>query len=296
MVSRMNLDEIKNSISNLTIWKKGNQRAPHKPLLLLYALGQLQKGNPRFLPYEQAGQDLKQLLVVFGPIRKSYHPEEPFVRLSRDGIWELDKPVNLSSPNNRKLIEEAVAGGFIPEVYKTLKDNMNLIPELAQIILEQHFPASIHDDILSAVGLDFSFTYTKKRKRDSKFRDKILRAYGYSCAVCGFNVRLAHTLVGVEAAHIKWHQAGGPDVEENGIALCSLHHKLFDRGVFTINNERRMIVSQDAHGTNGFDEWLMRYHGNEIFKPIETSYYPKDDFIYWHVKEVFKGPERYVIN
>lgn len=232
----------------------------------------------------------------FGPIRKSYHPEEPFVRLSRDGIWELDKPVDLSSPNNRKLIEDTVAGGFTPEVYKTLKDNMNLISELAQIILEQHFPASIHDDILSAVGLDFLFTYTKKRKRDSKFRDKILRAYGYSCAVCGFNVRLAHTLVGVEAAHIKWHQAGGPDVEENGIALCSLHHKLFDRGVFTINNDCRMIVSQDAHGTNGFDEWLMRYHGNEILKPIEASYYPKDDFIYWHVKEVFKGPERYIIN
>ena len=132
------------------------------------------------------------------------------------------------------------------------------------------------------------------RKRDSKFRDKILRAYGYSCAVCGFNVRLAHTLVGVEAAHIKWHQAGGPDVEENGIALCSLHHKLFDRGVFTINNDRRMIVSQDANGTNGFDEWLMRYHGNEIINPIETSYYPNDTFINWHVKEVFKGPERYI--
>lgn len=69
----MNLNELKYTISNLTIWKKRNQRAPHKPLL--YAFGQLQKGNPRLLPYEQAGQDLKQLLVDFGPIRKSYHPE-----------------------------------------------------------------------------------------------------------------------------------------------------------------------------------------------------------------------------
>lgn len=203
----------------------------------------------------------------------------------------------MSSPNNRKLLEESVSGGFIPEVYKSIKNNIDHIPELAQIILDQHFPASIHDDIVSAVGLDFSFTYTNKRKkRDSKFRDKILRAYGYSYAVCGFNVRLVHALVGVEAAHIKWHQAGGPNVEENGIALCSLHHQLFDRGVFTINSDHRMIVSQDAHGTNGFDEWLMRYHGNEIMNPIEESYYPKDDFIYWHVKEVFKGPARYIIS
>lgn len=250
----MNLEELKNSISNLTIWKKGNQRAPHKPLLILYAFGQLQKNDLRLLPYEQVGKDLKQLLIDFGPIRKSYHPEEPFVRLSRDGIWELDKEVILSNPNHRKLLNDYVSGGFIPEVYNVLKSNMEHIPELAQIILDQHFPSTIHEDILSAVGLDFSFTLTKRRKRDSKFRDKILRAYGYSCAVCGFNVRLAHTLVGVEAAHIKWHQAGGPDLEENGIALCSLHHKLFDRGVFTINNDRRLIVSQDAHGTHGFDE------------------------------------------
>ncbi|MBD3842474.1 MAG: HNH endonuclease [Campylobacterales bacterium] len=291
----MNLEELKDSISNLTIWKKGNQRAPHKPLLILYALGQLQKNDLRLLPYEKVGNDLKQLLIDFGPIRKSYHPKEPFVRLSRDRIWELDKEVILSNPNNRKLLSDHVSGGFIPEVYNVLKSNMDHIPKLAQIILDQHFPSTIHEDILSAVGLDFSVNLFKRRKRDSKFRDKILRAYGYSCAVCGFNVRLAHALVGVEAAHIKWHQAGGPDVEENGIALCSLHHKLFDRGVFTINNERKMVVSQDAHGTNGFDEWLMRYHGNMIMKPIEESYYPKDEIIYWHVREVFKGPERYYI-
>ena len=36
--------------------------------------------------------------------------------------------------------------------------------------------------------------------------------------------------LGIEAAHIKWHQAGGPDTEDNGLALCTLHHKRFDRG------------------------------------------------------------------
>ncbi|AST91085.1 restriction endonuclease [Sutcliffiella cohnii] len=292
----MNLNDLTETFQNLTIWKKGSQRAPHKPLLILYAMGQLQKSTSRFLKYEQVSKDLKQLLVDFGPLRKSYHPEEPFVRLTRDGIWELSKEVNLSNPNNRNLLNEEVSGGFTLEVFNFLSKNKEHIPNLAQIILDQHFPSSIHEDILAAVGLDLDFTSSKRRKRDSKFRERILRAYGYSCAVCGFNVRLAHTLVGVEAAHIKWHQAGGPDVEENGIALCSLHHKLFDRGVFTINNERRMIVSQDAHGSQGFEEWLMRFHGNEIGEPIETIYQPSQSYIHWHVKEVFKGPERYIIN
>jgi putative restriction endonuclease len=150
-------------------------------------------------------------------------------------------------------------------------------------------PKNVHQDILNAVGLDFTI-YTKK-KRDPEFREKILRAYGYSCAVCGFNVRLAVALVGVEAAHIKWHQAGGPDTEENGIALCSMHHKLFDRGVFTLTPERKMVVSQDAHGTHGFEEWLMRFNGRVVQEPIQPYYYPDHLFLDWHAREVFKGPQ-----
>lgn len=285
----MNSFELKERINNLSIWKKGDQRAPHKPLLILFALGQLQADKPRFISYEITREKLTELLREFGPLRKSYHPEEPFVRLRRDGIWLLDKEANPKSPSNRQLLTDEVAGGFTQEVYQLLKNDPRLVQEIAHIILDSHFPETIHQDILDAVGLDFT-VYTKK-KRDPKFREKILRAYGYSCAVCGFNVRIAHTLVGVEAAHIKWHQAGGPDIEENGIALCSLHHKLFDRGVFTFTPERRMVVSQDAHGSMGFEEWLLRFNGLAVREPIQSYYYPDSSFLHWHVREVFKGPQ-----
>lgn len=288
MVIVMNAEELKTKIQKLSIWKKGDQRAPHKPLLILYALGQMQADSERFIPYEVTKVKLTELLREFGPIRKSYHPEEPFVRLKKDGIWMLDKEVNEKSPNNRQLINDHVSGGFTSEIFNLLYDNQSLMQEVSQVILDQHFPETLHEDLLDAVGLDFTL-YTR-RKRDPKFRDRILRAYGYSCAICGFNVRLAHTLVGIEAAHIKWHQAGGPDTEENGIALCSLHHKLFDRGVFTLTEECRMLVSQDAHGTHGFEEWLMKFNGKPVREPIQAYYYPKQSYLNWHVKEVFRGP------
>ncbi|MDY6826606.1 MAG: HNH endonuclease [Bacillota bacterium] len=98
----------------------------------------------------------------------------------------------------------------------------------------------------------------------------------------------------MEAAHIKWHQAGGPDEIVNGIALCSMHHKLFDRGVFTLNDDMIFRVAEDAHGTGGMEEWLMRYHGKQIRKPQRPNYYPDDDFLHWHVREVFRGPARYL--
>ncbi|MCI3921065.1 HNH endonuclease [Paenibacillus sp. TRM 82003] len=289
----MNSVELKDRISNLSIWKKNGQRAPHKPLLILYALGQLTNNKKFSLPYEEVREELKSLLIEFGPARKSYHPEEPFVRLERDGIWEIDAISDMPSPNDKKLLQAGVTGGFINEVLALLQSDKTLTYELASQILEEHFPDTMHEDILERVGLNAILF--KKKPRDPRFRDKVLRAYEYSCAVCGFNVRLGSNLVAIEAAHIKWHQVGGPDVEENGIALCSLHHKLFDRGVFSLSKNLELLVAEEAHGTRGFEDWLMRYHGQQLRKPIRPEYEPQVIFTDWHIKEVFRGPARYIV-
>ncbi|WP_309087883.1 phosphorothioated DNA-binding restriction endonuclease [Domibacillus sp.] len=290
----MEKEEFLQKISKLNVWRKNDDRAPHKPLVLLFALGKIQNEQMQAFRFEEVEDSLEKLLIDFGPPRKSNHPEQPFVRLKNDGVWKITKPVPSASISKRFLRQENIGGGFTDEAYQLLLAHPELVQEAAYTLLNLHFPDTFHEDILEAVGLDFSNFSMQRKKRDPKFRDKILRAYGYSCAVCGFNVRLGHTLVGIEAAHIKWHQAGGPDVEENGIALCSLHHKLFDRGVFTLNPERILIVSEEAHGTSGFEEWLMKYHSKPISKPISQYYEPDQSFLSWHVKEVFKGPERYI--
>jgi len=46
----MNKRELKSQIEGINIWKKGAQRAPHKPLLLLYALARSRQNRDRFLP------------------------------------------------------------------------------------------------------------------------------------------------------------------------------------------------------------------------------------------------------
>lgn len=289
----MNAIELKNKISKLSVWKKGDTRAPHKPLLILYALGRLQDHSSNLLSYQEVRDKLKNLLKAFGPIRKSYHPEEPFVRLTKDGIWSLNVDPSTVEISDKWLLSNGIRGGFNEEVYSALANDDNLIREIAELILNEHFPDTTHEDILAAVGLEIE--NGKRRVRDPKFRDRILSAYEYSCAVCGFNVRLGHNLIAIEAAHIKWHQAGGPDREENGIALCAMHHKLFDRGVFTINESKELIVSADAHGI-GSDEWLKRYHGQQIRTPIQPDYQPNDLFVNWHIREVFRGPGRYRIS
>ena len=295
----MDSESIGKRFFGITMWQKGGVRAPHKPLLVLYAIGKLQRGEGRLIPFADVDRDLKKLLIEFGPTRKSYHPEYPFWRLRNDGIWELqnaEKVVKRKSSTDAKkseLLRHNVKGGFTEEVYEQISGNSSLMKQIVADLLDENFPTSIHEDILQAVGIDFDEKVAVLKKRDAQFRDKVLRAYEYRCAVCGYNVRLGDSLVGLEAAHIKWHQAGGPDAEINGVALCALHHRLFDRGAFTLSDAMKIEVSERAHGSTGFDEWLMAFHRKELRPPQRLTYYPEPKFIAWHVREVFQAPARF---
>ena len=285
------------NFNKLKIWGRKGERAPHKPLLILFALGEFFRNPHRLIPYSEIDKKLRELLEEFGPNRKSCHPEYPFWRLQKDGIWEVhgaDKIIITSSGDARKsdLINGDISGSFPEKIRTELTRNPKLFSQIVQNILNAHFPATIHEDILQSIGIDLSVKGQAKRKRSSDFRQKILQAYEYRCAVCGFDIRLGHTPIALEAAHIKWHQAGGPDEEINGLALCALHHKLFDRGAFALSENLEILVSDKANGSHGFKEWLLAFHGKKIHYPQRQNFYPEGEFTKWHTMEVFKGDFR----
>lgn len=292
-------DDILNAFDRINVWSRGSERAPHKPLLVLYALGQLSRGGPNSFAFRNVSSKLSELLREFGPTRRSYHPEYPFWRLQNDGLWIVDDANRLkrrtgqTDVTKRELIDKDVQARFTDEVAGALERNPSFIADIATRLLDCHFPATLHQDILDAVGLELSLTETvTRRKRDPAFRNRILVAYEFACAVCGYDVRLGSQIMGLEAAHIQWHQAGGPDVESNGLALCSLHHKAFDLGAFTIDADSVLLVSEQAHGQRGFDEWLLRFHRQSLRSPQRDSYRPTAAFLGWHEREVFKRPPR----
>jgi putative restriction endonuclease len=291
----MTNEEVIKKLTNFRYFVKNGERAPHKPLLLLLALAAFQNKKSTFLKYSEIEEQFKGLLELFGPPRKSFHPEHPFVRLSNDkGIWDLRGNIFIntkSDPSPKTLINNNFKGGFSKEIQEALIINPALIKTVAEVLLNEHFPTSIHEDILDAVGLDLGNSAIK-RQRDSRFRERILIAYNFSCAICGYNVRLANKNVALDAAHIKWHNCGGPDIEQNGLALCSLHHKLFDLGVFTIDDDLKVLVSNYANGTHGLEENLLKFHYKNINLPQEKYQTPNDDYLQWHLKQVFKGEKR----
>src|SRR3954453_11760364 len=121
----MNTEAILKRFDDLGVWKQGDQRAPHKPLLVLYAPGRWQRGLID-VTFREVEPNLTALLREFGPPRKSDHPEQPFWRLQRDGVWTVHAPLGLalktgdSIPRVGELRSNDVRAEFSPDVQATL--------------------------------------------------------------------------------------------------------------------------------------------------------------------------------
>jgi putative restriction endonuclease len=255
-------DSILKQFRDLNVWRRGEERAPHKPLLILFALGRLQSGSPRLLPFDEVENPLTRLLEEFGPPRKSIHPELPFYHLKTDCVWEIDEQAPLTrrqgskNPLRTELRKWKVGGGFTPTLYAQLKDRPEAVRELARELLSAHFPESLHESIARSVGLDLDGPLRSAR-RDPAFRSEVVAAWDHRCAFCGFSVQLDNADIALDAAHIRWCQFGGPDTLNNGLACCSIHHQAFDRGAISISNDERILISSRLYGQGAADSMFL---------------------------------------
>lgn len=86
----------------------------------------------------------------------------------------------------------------------------------------------------------FAVVSVRQAIRDRGFRNRVLRAYGYSCAMCGIQLSL------IEGAHIlPVEHPEGTDGTDNGVALCALHHRAFDRALVTFDNGFHIRVNEN---------------------------------------------------
>lgn len=300
-------NELLHIFANLRRSTAGNSRAPHKPLLVLAALSLWQNRGFEHFSYDDVERLLYPALREFVPARvKNVSPERPFFHLKHDNdVWYLVAPRNpdglesLKEPSKRFFRENGVFGTFSDDVWAHLQSSREFLPRLVATILENNFTPSIYGDVLEAVGLrpsadesamaDPKFALSLRRRRDPEFKMKVLEAYVWRCAVCAFEATLAGRHVGVEAAHIQWHSHDGPDSLQNGLALCSLHHHLFDRGAFTITSDRRVQVSVVATGSGMYQHIVSDFDGHDVLRP-RTSYDDiNESYREWHVAEVFGG-------
>jgi len=295
-------DEIVDRFAAVTVWKASGQRAPHKPLLILWSLARLQRGESRLVLFAELDEPFRQLLRDFGPPRKSYHPEYPFWHLQSDGLWvipekaaldtDLSKRRRQNNPPKSVLVREHAHGGFPEKLEERFCSGPLLVNRVTQRILEDNFPTSVHEDILAAVGMPWVQVPSVRRPRDPNFRDMILRIYEHRCAICGWDGVLDNTSLAIEAAHVRWHSAGGSDTADNGLCLCTFHHKAFDRGAIALSDNHRLQISQRVRGSRGLEELILQYIEKTICLPQIGEPMPSSANLDWHRREVFREPAR----
>jgi putative restriction endonuclease len=169
----------------------------------------------------------------------------------------------------------------------------------ARLLLDRHFTPGLAAMICDVVGLDLAElelaagpgpTAAPRRARRPDFAENVLRACAYQCAMCGFDGALGRHPVGLQAAHVHWHSQGGPDEIANGLALCALHHALFDVGALGLTADRciqvsRRYVTRSDAGRQAVDDLA----GRPLLIPRPHQPVVEVDYINWHHRQVFKG-------
>lgn len=116
------------------------------------------------------------------------------------------------------------------------------------------------------------------------FRRAVLASYGYKCCVCSTDLPVL-----LNASHIiPWSIDKQNRVNpENGLCLCVLHDRAFDRGILAVDERMNIFVSHEVKTSR--NEFVQRTITCFADKPIQTPrrFFPRAEFLLWHFRNVF---------
>ena len=183
-----------------------------------------------------AGFDLGRHIGEFGA--------SPSIQLRESALYQA--VVAGFAPHNKGNGELAIA--FRPDFLPTYIENLESLHGCGRAnreieILRQlgQDPESLTDAEIGeeiAAPRRYAVVLTRRALREIDFRDRVLTAYGQRCAMCSVQLRL------LDGAHIL--PAAHPDSTDNtnnGVALCALHHRAFDKALVTFDPDFRVHLN-----------------------------------------------------
>ena len=291
------IDKAYNRLLVLRVAKDQKGLAPNKPLLLLAILDLVEVGLVGADGIIHKDAQLNLRFRSYSPIcahrrGNAIDLNLPFRHLASDGIYthmgeeervvRLD-PVLLARFMDPRFRQEArrriVATYFPPEeqvaLYAALGMPVPSSDELAAVRQDQAaYKAQLH------------------RGRDARFKVTVISGYHFTCALTGYRlIASKSTYVPLEAAHIHAHSHRGPDSPENGLALTPTAHDLFDAGLWTIDDDLRIRVTQsdliESILPGGSHFKLSDLHGRRLSFAPQATLRPDPTHLAWHRREVF---------
>jgi predicted restriction endonuclease len=149
----MTNSEILKLFSSINCAKLGDGYAPHKPILILLLLERILNGHNNNFTFAELNNDLKKWLEKYGSNNASNTRNEPFWRLKNDGIWDISAPAELisqsSTPTPNQLIEANVSAQLRRDLYQGIRNNPEIIAEIAKSIVTQFVTEPLQSSLLA---------------------------------------------------------------------------------------------------------------------------------------------------
>jgi putative restriction endonuclease len=217
----------------------------------------------------------------------------PFHYLSSSGIWapltaqgELspDKKLTKSISIDQSFFECLSNEGFRDKARRVLiETEPYFLPEekvaLYSMLKLKPSASEIRED-------EATYKTSVKTGRDARFRiEVVLLAYRHTCALTGYRMTTLGMESIVDAAHIHEFKDSRNNDPRTGLALSKNAHWQFDRGLWSLNDDYKVIVNKEKFIEEGVPgQRLADFEGRRIFLPSEPKYWPERDYLGWHRK------------
>lgn len=281
--------------SNLRVDRKGTI-APHKPLLLLVLAELAEQGKltDKILPL--TGELVFRFLAYWTVVaeRRSQRPDIhlPFYHMRGDGCWTpLDE-------NGRPTLERRRAiAAEIDDTFLQCLNNPEFRLQMRRILIAKYFMDFAERTALyQLVGLPVPpeaivkedarlYEAARERGREARFRLTVVPAYNYTCALTRYRLVTVGSGSIVEAAHIHQFADSRNNHPRNGIALCKNAHWMFDEGLWSLDDDYRVLIDPKRFDESGVDELLLAPKAKmRIVLPSDRNYWPDKAHLAWHRK------------
>lgn len=282
-------------IATLRIDRARDNPAPHKPLLLLVILEMVEKGEITSRELSLS-PDLAFRFSVFWSVvaRRRKQPPDvrlPFHHLESSGIWQPLTADGKPSPDKKM----TAMIRFDEQFFECLSDYK--FRDKAQRILieaEPYFQPEERVALYSMLQIRPAASEIRENQeiykasvqagRDARFRiEVVVVAYKHRCALTGYRMTTLAMESIVDAAHIhQFHNSRNND-PRNGMALSKNAHWQFDRGLWSVNDDYRVLVNREKFREEGISgQCLTDFEGRRISLPDDPRYWPEQDSLEWH--------------
>lgn len=305
-----------------TYWAENTHfRAPYKPLLLLAVSDCITTGSitSNFIEYSDdlLGNFDRYWDIVVGST-KFANPIQPFFYLRSEGFWHLQAQPGmqqrLAATKDIKTIgqlNQLVLGATLDQPLFELLQQPAAREQLCQTLIQHYFTPELWPALGMIAQINTQiFDYSKllieqsRRKfreipatdtpyqievRSSAFRQIVVPSYDYCCAICGIRIITPEGRSAAEAAHIiPWSQSYNDD-PRNGVALCGLHHWVFDQGLLTITPIYKVQISPLVDDQPSANQALLVFARQSIQLPTQVHLYPDPVALKWHNQFVYRN-------